>query len=65
MFIFPAVGHNCIMSVCTKMVKSGLRGTTQALTMLAQYRNSKYEFIFTNLLPNCVRHYTSVIGVHK
>ncbi|KOB79199.1 putative Bardet-Biedl syndrome 5 [Operophtera brumata] len=49
----------------TKIVNSGLRGTTQALNVLAQYRTSRYEFIFTNLSPNCVRHYTSVVGIHK
>ncbi|XP_072933039.1 BBSome complex member BBS5 [Epargyreus clarus] len=60
-----SVGLNCIISSSTKVVNSGLRGTTQALYVLAGYKTNKYEFIFTNLAPNCVRHYTSVAGVHK
>ncbi|KAM3958898.1 Bardet-Biedl syndrome 5 protein [Aphomia sociella] len=60
-----SIGHNCILSTNTKIVNSGLRGTTQALNLLAAYKTSRYEFIFTNLSPNCVRHYTSVVGVHK
>ncbi|XP_063538874.1 Bardet-Biedl syndrome 5 protein homolog [Cydia strobilella] len=60
-----SVGLNCIISTSTKVVNSGLRGTTQALYLLAAYRSSRYEFIFTNLAPNCVRHYTSVAGVYK
>ncbi|OWR48509.1 putative Bardet-Biedl syndrome 5 [Danaus plexippus plexippus] len=59
------VGLNCFMSTSTKVVNSGLRGTTQALYILAGYNTNKYEFVFTNLAPNCVRHYTSVSGVHK
>ncbi|XP_047034708.1 Bardet-Biedl syndrome 5 protein homolog [Helicoverpa zea] len=60
-----SIGLNCILSTNTKVVNSGLRGTTQALNVLAAYKSNKYEFIFTNLSPNCVRHYTSVAGVHK
>ncbi|XP_075984901.1 Bardet-Biedl syndrome 5 protein [Anticarsia gemmatalis] len=60
-----SIGLNCVLSTNTKVVNSGLRGTTQALYMLAAFKNNRYEFIFTNLSPNCVRHYTSVAGVHK
>ncbi|XP_068619832.1 Bardet-Biedl syndrome 5 protein homolog [Battus philenor] len=60
-----SIGLNCILSASTRTVNSGLRGTTQALHLLAAYNSNKYEFIFTNLSPNCVRHYTSVVGVHK
>ncbi|XP_059051851.1 Bardet-Biedl syndrome 5 protein homolog [Achroia grisella] len=60
-----SIGLNCILSTTTKIVNSGLRGTTQALYALAAYKMSRYEFIFTNLSPNSVRHYTSVVGVHK
>ncbi|CAG9793222.1 unnamed protein product [Diatraea saccharalis] len=60
-----SIGLNCVLSTSTKVVNSGLRGTTQALYALAMYKNNRYEFIFTNLSPNCVRHYTTVVGVHK
>ncbi|XP_037302232.1 Bardet-Biedl syndrome 5 protein homolog [Manduca sexta] len=60
-----SIGLNCVTMTNTRIVNSGLRGTTQALYLLASYRTSRYEFIFTNLSPNCIRHYTSVSGVHK
>ncbi|XP_026332343.1 Bardet-Biedl syndrome 5 protein homolog [Hyposmocoma kahamanoa] len=60
-----SIGLNCVVSTSTKVVNSGLRGTTQALYVLAAYKINRYEFIFTNLAPNCVRHYMSVVGVHK
>ncbi|KAJ0172065.1 hypothetical protein K1T71_012038 [Dendrolimus kikuchii] len=60
-----SIGLNTVLSTSTKVVNSGLRGTTQALYVLASYKTNRYEFIFTNLSPNCVRHYTSVVGVHK
>ncbi|KAH9642570.1 hypothetical protein HF086_011163 [Spodoptera exigua] len=49
-----SIGLNCILTTNTKVVNSGLRGTTQALNVLAAYRANKYEFIFTNLSPNCI-----------
>ncbi|VVC88199.1 unnamed protein product [Leptidea sinapis] len=60
-----AIGFNCVISTSTKLVKSGLRGSKQALYVLAGYKGSRYEFIFTNLAPNCVRHYATVCAVHK
>ncbi|XP_053615543.1 Bardet-Biedl syndrome 5 protein homolog [Plodia interpunctella] len=60
-----SIGLNCVLSTTTKVVNSGLRGTTQALHLLAAFRTSRYEFVFTNLSPNCIRHYTSVVGVHR
>ncbi|GBP04597.1 Bardet-Biedl syndrome 5 protein homolog [Eumeta japonica] len=60
-----SIGLNCIISTTTRVVNSGLRGTTQALYILAAFKTNKYEFIFTNIAPNSVRHYTSVLGVHK
>ncbi|KAL4708016.1 hypothetical protein ACJJTC_014536 [Scirpophaga incertulas] len=60
-----SIGLNCVISTNTKMVSSGLRGTTQALYVLAAYKTNRYEFVFTNVAPNCVRHYTSVVGVQK
>ena len=62
---FPALGFNCVITINTKIVNSGLRGTTQALIILAAYSKNRYEFIFTNLSSNCVRHYTTVTGIYK
>ncbi|XP_049885753.1 Bardet-Biedl syndrome 5 protein homolog [Pectinophora gossypiella] len=60
-----SIGLSCVLSTSTKVVNSGLRGTTQALYVLAGFKTNRYEFIFTNLAPNCIRHYTSVVDVHK
>ncbi|XP_077294219.1 Bardet-Biedl syndrome 5 protein [Arctopsyche grandis] len=59
------IGYNCFLSVTTKVVRSALRGTAEALYILTTYNNSRYEFIFTNLIPGNMRHFTSVMGVHK
>ncbi|KAG7309428.1 hypothetical protein JYU34_005397 [Plutella xylostella] len=60
-----SIGLNTVLSTSTKIVSSGLRGTTQALYVLAAQKNNRYEFIFTNLSPSCVRHYTAVVGAHR
>ncbi|XP_028140363.1 Bardet-Biedl syndrome 5 protein homolog isoform X4 [Diabrotica virgifera virgifera] len=60
-----SIGFGCILSTNTKMVNSRLRGTTQALQVLTLSRGTRYEFIFTNLVPGNTRHFISVMGVHK
>ncbi|CAF4880895.1 unnamed protein product [Pieris macdunnoughi] len=60
-----SIGYNCVISTSSKTISSGLRGSTQAFYCLAAYRNNKYEFVFTNLSPNCIRHYTTVTAVYK
>ncbi|XP_017782269.1 PREDICTED: Bardet-Biedl syndrome 5 protein homolog [Nicrophorus vespilloides] len=60
-----SIGFNSIISISTKVVNSKLRGTTQALHMLTNSNNTRFEFIFTNLIPGNMRHFTSVMGVHK
>ncbi|KAK9499110.1 hypothetical protein O3M35_003617 [Rhynocoris fuscipes] len=60
-----SIGLNCIVSATTKVVNSKLRGTTEALHLLTKVNNSRFEFIFTNLVSGSTRHFTSVMGVHK
>lgn len=60
-----SIGLNCIVSASTKVVNSKLRGTTEALHLLTKFNNSRFEFIFTNLVSGNTRHFTSVMGVHK
>ncbi|CAH1402145.1 unnamed protein product [Nezara viridula] len=60
-----SIGFNCIVSATTKVVNSKLRGTTEALHLLTKFNNSRFEFIFTNLVSGNTRHFTSVMGVHK
>ncbi|XP_044742090.1 Bardet-Biedl syndrome 5 protein homolog [Chrysoperla carnea] len=60
-----SIGFNCVVSTSTTLVNSHLKGKTEALHILTSYKNSKFEFIFTNLIPGNYRHFTSVMGVHK
>ncbi|KAL1138760.1 hypothetical protein AAG570_008822, partial [Ranatra chinensis] len=60
-----SIGFNCILSASTKVVNSKLHGTTEALHLLTKSGNSRFEFIFTNLVSGNTRHFTSVMGVHK
>lgn len=60
---FPiGVGYNTILSITIKKAKSKLRGQTQALCILAKF-NSRYEFIFTSLVQNSPRLFTTVQAV--
>ncbi|KAL3290237.1 hypothetical protein HHI36_023591 [Cryptolaemus montrouzieri] len=60
-----SIGLNCIMSINSKEVNSRLRGIAQALHMLTLSNRTRFEFIFTNLVPGSMRHLTTVSGVHK
>lgn len=42
-----------------------LRGLTEALYILTKANNTRFEFIFTNLVPGTPRLFTSVMGVYK
>ncbi|PSN44632.1 Bardet-Biedl syndrome 5 protein [Blattella germanica] len=60
-----SIGYNCIVTAATKTVNSQLRGMTEALHILTKSNNTRFEFIFTNLIAGNSRHFTSVMGVHK
>ena len=64
-FPVAAVGYSCILNITTKTVNSKLRGVTEALYLLTKCNHTRFEFIFTNLLPGSPRLFTSVIGVYK
>jgi hypothetical protein len=51
--------HLCVYSF------QQLRGVTEALHILTKSNNTRFEFIFTNLIPENSRHFTSMMGVHK
>ncbi|XP_015609826.1 Bardet-Biedl syndrome 5 protein homolog [Cephus cinctus] len=60
-----SIGYNTFVTATTKIVNSIHGGQTQALHILTSFQNCRYEFIFTNQMPKCSRHYTSVIGVYR
>jgi Bardet-Biedl syndrome 5 protein len=53
-----SVGHNTIVSMNIRKAKSKLKGTTQALCVVAKF-NARYEFIFTSLVKNSPRLFTT------
>ncbi|XP_043499036.1 Bardet-Biedl syndrome 5 protein homolog isoform X1 [Polistes fuscatus] len=60
-----SIGFNTFVTINSKTVSTIKGGYTQALHILTSFRNSQYEFIFTNLDSKSTRHYTSVIGVYR
>lgn len=60
-----SIGYNCIVSLNIKVAQSRLRGNTQALYTLTKYNGSRFEFIFTNLVRNSPRIFTTVQAVFR
>ena len=60
-----SIGYNCIVSLNIKTAQSRLRGNTQALYVLTKYNGSRFEFIFTNLVRNSPRIFTTVQAVFR
>lgn len=57
-----SIGFNNVISLNIKKAKSKLRGTTQALVVLCK-QVSRFEFIFTSLVKNSPRLFTTVQAV--
>mmetsp|Transcript_24166 Transcript_24166/g.53773 ORF Transcript_24166/g.53773 Transcript_24166/m.53773 type:complete len:351 (-) Transcript_24166:2076-3128(-) len=57
-----SVGLSTVMSANIKQAKSKLRGATQALVVLAKF-STRFEFIFTSLVKNSPRLFTTVQSV--
>ncbi|KAG9329814.1 hypothetical protein JZ751_028923 [Albula glossodonta] len=60
-----SVGYNSIINITTRTANSKLRGQTEALYILTKCLNTRFEFIFTNVVPGSPRLFTSVIAVHR
>ncbi|XP_041478439.1 Bardet-Biedl syndrome 5 protein homolog [Lytechinus variegatus] len=60
-----SVGLNCILSITVRTANSKIRGPTEALYLLTKCNNTRFEFIFTNLVPGSPRLFTTVISVHR
>ena len=57
-----SIGLNTIISANIKQAKSKLRGHTQALCVLGKF-TTRFEFIFTSLVKNSPRLFTTVQSV--
>ncbi|XP_064647325.1 Bardet-Biedl syndrome 5 protein homolog [Lineus longissimus] len=60
-----SIGYNCVLNISTKTAQSKIRGNSEALYVLTKCNNTRFEFIFTNLIPGTPRLFTSVIAVHR
>jgi hypothetical protein len=62
-----SVGYNCVISLNIKTASSRLRGNThwQALCVMTKHNNSRFEFIFTNLVRSSPRLFTTVQAVYR
>jgi len=59
-----SIGLNTILTCNIRKAKSKLRGHTQALCVMAKY-GSRFEFIFTSLVKNSPRLFTTVQAVMR
>lgn len=55
-----SIGYNCVVAINVKSASSRLRGNTQALYVMTKYQETKFEFIFTNLIRGSPRLFTTV-----
>eukprot|EP00743_Colponemidia_sp_Colp-15_P004145 GILK01004474.1.p1 GENE.GILK01004474.1~~GILK01004474.1.p1 ORF type:complete len:366 (-),score=75.70 GILK01004474.1:200-1252(-) len=60
-----SIGFNCIISCNIRMTNSRLKGNSQALYVLARFRQNRYEFIFTSLVNASPRLFTTVQAVYR
>jgi len=60
-----SIGFNTILHMTIKTAESRLRGNTQALYLLARYENSRFEFIFTSLVRQSPRLFTTVQSIYR
>jgi len=60
-----SIGFNCVSSVNIRQVNSKLRGHSQALFCMTRFNSTRFEFIFTSLVKNSPRLFTTVQAVFK
>ena len=63
-YVNLSIGYNTILNVSTKKAQSKLRGATLALCILAKTK-SRFEFVFTSLVKNSPRLFSTVQAVHR
>lgn len=60
-----SVGLNCVTNISIHSAASRLRGTTQALYVNTKFGNNRFEFVFTYLIPESPRLFSTVLAVWK
>lgn len=60
-----SIGFNCILNTNIRTANSRLRGNTQGLYVMTKFNNSRFEFIFTSLVKNSPRLFTTAQSVFR
>ncbi|BFY97671.1 hypothetical protein BsWGS_00711 [Bradybaena similaris] len=60
-----SIGFNCVIGISIRTAHSKIRGAVEALYIICKCNSTRFEFIFTNLVPGSPRLFTSVISVHR
>lgn len=60
-----SIGFNCVQNVSVHSAASRLRGHTQALYVNTKFEKARYEFVFTYLIEESPRLFSSVQAVWK
>ena len=60
-----SIGYSAVQSINIKSANSRLRGNTQALYVMTKYNNARFEFVFTNLVRQSPRLFTTVQAVYR
>ncbi|KAK9814139.1 hypothetical protein WJX72_001188 [[Myrmecia] bisecta] len=60
-----SLGYNAIVSINIRQAASRLRGATQALFVMTKFNGSRFEFIFTNLVKDSPRLFTTIQAVFR
>lgn len=58
-----SIGFNTIVSISIRRARSKLRGSSQALYLMTKFSGSRFEFIFTSLVQNSPRLFTTTQSV--
>ena len=57
------IGFGTVLNISIRKAKSRLRGNTQALCVTSKFNQSRFEFVFTSLVKNSPRLFTTVQAV--
>ena len=60
-----SIGYGAMVSINTRTANTRLRGQTQSLYILTKFNGSRFEFIFTNLVSNSPRLFTTIQAVQR
>ncbi|XP_033639519.1 Bardet-Biedl syndrome 5 protein homolog [Asterias rubens] len=60
-----SVGYTCIINITVRSAHSKLRGQAEALYILTRCNNTRFEFIFTSVIPGSPRLFTTIMSVHR